>query len=103
MKTIRVALEYGLYPIWLLYEQGIIVENILAEELGFDAEFSNKVQKLQDLYDSLYINTDVDFYYIGQMEPKKVEKIKHLYTDISSEFKVKLRNKYKIEISKLYL
>lgn len=31
MKTIEIALEYGLYPIWLLDERGFIVENILAE------------------------------------------------------------------------
>lgn len=59
MKTIGIFLEYGLYPIWLLDERGFIVDNILAEELGFDDEFSNKVEKLQDLYDILFIDTDI--------------------------------------------
>lgn len=103
MKTIRIALEYGLYPIWLLDEQGIIIENILAEELGFDDKFSKKVQKLQDLFDSLFIDTDIELSYIGKMEPKKIEEIKGLYTDVSTEIKTKLKHKYKIEVSELYI
>lgn len=101
MKTIGIALEYGLYPIWLHDERGFIVDNILAEELGFDDEFSSKVQKLQDLYDSLFIDTEIEFSYIGDREPMKTLKIKSLYSYITNEINSKLSHNYNIQISEL--
>lgn len=103
MKTIGIALEYGLYPIRLLDERGFIVDNILVEELGFDEEFSYKVQKLQDLYDSLFINTKIEFSYMGDTEPMKVEEVKSLYAYITNEIKNKLSHNYNIQISELYV
>ncbi|WP_066728970.1 hypothetical protein [Sneathia sanguinegens] len=101
MKTIRIDLEYGLYPMWLLNENGYIIDNILAEQLGLDDEITEKVQKLQDLYDSLFINTKIEFSYIGDKEPKKIEEIKKLYLEISNKIKSKLKYRYNVKISEL--
>lgn len=71
--------------------------------MGFDDEFSNKVQKLQDLYDSLFINTDIEFSYIGDREPMMVKEVKKLYSYITDEIKSKLSNDYNIQIYELYI
>ena len=72
MKTISVGLEWGSYSLQELDSKGFIVDDIGAEELGLDREFCEKIQKLQDLYDNLFLNNEKEFSYLGK-EPRKLK------------------------------
>lgn len=101
MKTISVGLEWGSYPFQELDSKGFIVDDISAQELGMDSEFCNKIQKLQNMYDDLFINNDKEFYYIGNEKPEEVKKIKNIYSNVVDELLDKLKNKYDFKILEL--
>lgn len=65
MKKIMILLEWGAYPIAQLDDNGFILDDIGAEELGFDETFCDEVQDLQDRYDNLFIDNGIEFRYIG--------------------------------------
>lgn len=101
MKTISIGLEWGSYSIQELDSNGFIVDDINAEELGMDSEFCNKIQKLQNMYDDLFVNNDKEFSYIGNEKPEEVKKIKDIYLAVVDELLDKLNNKFNFKISEL--
>ena len=101
MKTISVGLEWGSYPLQELDNNGFIVDDISAEELGMDSGFCNKIQKLQNMYDDLFVNNEKEFSYIGNEKPEEVKKIKNIYSDVVDELLDKLKNKYNFKILEL--
>lgn len=98
MKTISVGLEWGSYPLQELDNNGFIVDDISAEELGMDSEFCDKIQKLQNMYDDLFVNNEKEFSYIGNEKPEEVKKIKNIYLDLVDEFLGKPNNKFNFKI-----
>ncbi|MDO4680675.1 MAG: hypothetical protein Q4A55_05430 [Aerococcus sp.] len=98
METLGMALEYGQYPIWLLDSQGLIIDNITAEELGLDEALSSKIRSMQDMYDSLFINNKVAFTYTGENQPETVIAIKACYVEVANAVKDQLGSMYDIQI-----
>lgn len=101
MKTISVGLEWGSYPFKELDSKGFIVDDISAEELGMDREFCNKIQKLQNMYDDLFVNNEKEFSYIGNEKSEEVKKIKDIYSDVVDELLDKLKDKFNFKILEL--
>ena len=101
MRTIIIGLEWGSYPIQELDGNDYIIDNISAEELGFDDKFCEKVKNLQKMYNDLFINNDKEFSYIGNKKPEEIKQIKELYNDIVDEFLNNLKDKFNIKISEL--
>lgn len=101
MKTISVGLEWGSYPFCELDSKGFIVDDISAEELGMDSEFCNKIKKLQNMYDDLFVNNEKEFSYIGNEKPEEVKKIKDIYSDVVDELLDKLKDKFNFKILEL--
>lgn len=101
MKTISVGLEWGSYPLQELDSRGFIVDDIGAEELGLGREFCEKIQKLQNMYDELFVNNDKEFYYIGYEKTEEVKKIKEMYSDIVDELLDKLNDKFNFRVLEL--
>lgn len=101
MKTISVGLEWGSYPFKELYSKGFIADDISAEELGMDSEFCNKIKKLQNMYDDLFVNNEKEFSYIGNEKPEEVKKIKDIYSDAVDELLDKLKDKFNFKILEL--
>lgn len=101
MKTISIGLEWGSYPLQELDSKGFIVDDISAKELGMDSEFCNKIQKLQNMYDDLFVNNEKEFYYIGNEKEEEVKKIKEIYSDVVDELLDKLKNKNNFKILEL--
>ncbi|ACV28630.1 Uncharacterised protein [Anaerococcus prevotii] len=101
MKTISVGLEWGSYSLQELDSKGFIVDDIGAEELGLDREFCEKIQKLQDLYDNLFLNNEKEFSYLGKEKPEEVKKIKDIYSDIFDELLDKLNDKFNFRVLEL--
>ena len=78
IKTLRIALEYGCYPVWLYDEKSNIVDN------------------LQMRYDALFTNHAIEFDYIGfKTEAEKNEFFDDWKSAISN-LSIKAKNKYEI-------
>ena len=85
------GLEFGSYPLWELTEDDFIVDNILAKDLGLSIEIADKIDKLNELYHSLFINTDIEFAYIGNEKPEIEEEVKRLNEEEAKEIKTELK------------
>lgn len=101
-KTLRLSLEWGAYPLWILDDNGIIIGNEEPCEIKDDVVLLSKLDELQDTYESLFINNKIEFKYIGDQKPEEFRMIKVLYENIAKEIKEKLGNTYNIEVFKLY-
>ncbi|MDO4604565.1 MAG: hypothetical protein Q4B23_01140 [Helcococcus sp.] len=85
MKKIRLCLEWGGYPIQELDSRGFIIDDISPEELGLCKDLSCEVKRLQDMYDSLFIDNNREFEYMGDKKLDVVQKIKEKYIKISKD------------------
>ena len=61
MNTLKYSLEYGCYPIWHYDSTGELIDNDLPQELRQDTELDTLLLKVQEIFDSLYINTPHEF------------------------------------------
>ena len=61
MNTLKYSLEYQCYPIWNYDPSGVLVENDLPDELKGDQELCSLLLRVQDIFDSLYVNTPLEF------------------------------------------
>lgn len=82
-KEVRLRLDYQCYPIWIYDENGNFIDNDLIDEMEEDDNVIAMLEELQDIFDSLYLNNDDEFKYIGFVseEDKKnfVEKTNQVY------------------------
>ena len=88
---VRLGLEWGGYPLWELTEDGFIIDNVLAKDLGLSIELSAKIDKLNDLYHSLFINNAKEFAYIGGELPEVEEEVTKLQAEIADEIRAELK------------
>ena len=75
MRTIKIKLEYGCFPLWLYDEEGLFVDNRLPHK---SIQNRNAVKvafvKVQEIYEELFVNSDTEFSYIGfDSEEQKAE------------------------------
>ena len=65
MKTIRLLLEYGAYPVWTYDEDNCVIDTVLPEEWENDVELDNALTEIQNIYNSLFINNEKEFSFVG--------------------------------------
>lgn len=61
MKTLRIALEYKCYPVWILDTDGLIIDNDLPYDIRSNKELDEMFIKIQEMFDSCYIDTPKEF------------------------------------------
>ena len=72
MKKLRFLLEYHSSPIWVIDEDGSLIDNGLPNELRRYHNLDNLLEEIAKEFDDLYENNDVYFGYHGfQNESKK--------------------------------
>ncbi|WP_271001745.1 hypothetical protein [Listeria seeligeri] len=96
MSEVRLFLDYKCYPVWVYDEAGFLEENDLPDELKKDKELDGNLTYLQDKYDNLFTDTEIEFRYNGFNDENEKEKFFHEFTEIQKELEEKLKNKYKV-------
>ena len=85
-KEIRLMFDYQCYPIWIYDENGKFIDNDLVEEIEKDENMGARLEELQDVFDSLYLNNKEAFKYIGftsDDERKKfIENVLQVYNEL---------------------
>lgn len=99
MKKLKLSIEYGCYPLWIYNEEDEIIDNDLPEEAKDDKELEKILDKIQELYDSGFINNSKVFEAIGR--PEEVEKEILVLTNKAQEILDERYSKY-YEIMKKY-
>lgn len=97
MKVIRIKLEYGCFPVWIHNENGELIDNDLPSYLIDDIEIDSTFVHIQETFDSLYLNNEKEFRYIGFRDQEKREFFcKELFCAINL-LKGKLNGEYTID------
>ena len=85
-KEIRLMLDYECYPIWIYDENGNFIDNDLIEEIEEDDKMVAMLEELQNEFESLYLNNQEEFKYIGfSSETSKqdfAEKVQQIYSGL---------------------
>ena len=69
-KKIKFLLDYECSPIWV-YENEDLIYNGLPAEFVNDDKFRNIVDKIQNVYETLFENTEISFVYKGFSNSKE--------------------------------
>lgn len=96
VKTIRLLLEYGCYPVWLYDEEGGVIDTRLPDELRNDTELDAKLTELQERYEALFVNNEIEFSYIGFKSSDEETAFNTDMLNAIRELKEKLDGKYEI-------
>jgi hypothetical protein len=56
MKTIKLSLEYGAWPLWLLDEKGQVIDTAMPEEWADEKNLESLLDELQRLHESQFVD-----------------------------------------------
>ncbi|EUJ43856.1 hypothetical protein [Listeria fleischmannii] len=91
MGEVRLFLDYECYPVWVYDEGGFLEENDLPRELKKDKVLDGNLAHLQDKYDSLFTDNEVEFRYNGFNDENKKEEFLHEFAKIQTELEEKIK------------
>lgn len=97
MKKIKLNLEFKAFPIWLYDENGTLLDNDSPEILLKNKELDDNLVQLQNNYDKLFINNDVEFKYLGFQDSNEKKLFEKNIQDISNKIKETVQGKYQFE------
>ncbi len=103
MKVIKIKFEYGCFPVWVYGENDELVENDLPPYLIGDSDIDPKFVRIQEVYDSLYLDDGKEFKYIGFKENEEKESFFRELRLAINLLKDKLNDEYIIEDNTDYL
>lgn len=97
MNTLRISLEYNCYPVWIIDSDGDIIDNDLPEELRCNQELDNMFVKIQEVFDSCFINTSKEFTAKGFDSDKDRAMLLALVKDAEALLRHEASDKYSVE------
>ena len=97
MKVIKIKFEYGCFPVWVYGENGELIDNDLPPYLVGHSDVDPKFVRIQEIYDSLYLNDGKEFKYIGFKEKEERESFFRELLLAMKILKDKLDDEYTIE------
>ena len=104
-KEIRLMFDYQCYPIWIYDENGEFIDNGLVDQIERDKNLVARLEELQDMFDSLYLNDKDEFRYIGFSsadDRKKFEgNVCQVYNDLCTFLNEKYIVKNMVDISNM--
>jgi hypothetical protein len=62
---VKVYLDYQCFPIWTYDSNGILIDNDFPQELRENQELRERFQALQEKYNRLFIDNEIEFKYMG--------------------------------------
>ncbi len=96
MDTIRILLEYGTYPLWLLDDEGLTIDTALPDEWADDEELDQLLTKVMDYYSGLFVDTKTEFTYVGFKDDASKQAFIKLVQEAVNQVVIKNNGKYKI-------
>lgn len=103
MKVIKIKFEYGCFPVWIYNENDELVENDLPPNLIGDIDIEPQFVRIQEIYDSLYLDDGKEFEYIGFKENEERKSFFRELLLAINLLKDKVNDEYIIENNMEYL
>ena len=103
MKVIKIKFEYGCFPVWIYNENDELVENDLPPNLIGDIDIDPQFVRIQEIYDSLYLDDGKEFEYIGFKENEERKSFFRELILVINLLKDKVNDEYIIENNMEYL
>jgi hypothetical protein len=97
MKTIKIFLEYQCYPMWIYDEKGELVDNTIANELANETLIVKTLDEIQETYDNLFEDNEMNFEYKGFAQEQEREQFLRLVSETVDSIKSKLSDVYKVD------
>lgn len=97
MNIVKIKLEYGCFPVWIYSENNKLIENDLPSYLIGNDEIDPIFVHIQQIYDSLYLNDEKEFKYIGFKNEETKNTFKKELSNAIDLLKSKLSSEYKFE------
>jgi hypothetical protein len=97
MKKIKLYLEYQCYPMWIYDEDGELVDNNIADELVNESLIVKALDDIQEAYDNLFEDNEVNFEFKGFALEQDREQFLHLVSETVTYIESRLGNNYKVE------
>lgn len=97
MKTIKIMLEYGCYPVWVYGPDGLVEDNALPKEFADDVGLDGKFQELQDQFDATFINAADAFEHKGFSSQNEEEVFYRDLQNAVEDLKRKCLGRYCVE------
>ena len=97
IKTIRVLLEYNTYCLWLYDESDELIDNNNPPEWDDDDSLTNAFLAVCDLYDTFYINNDIEFSFVGCPDKVTAQQFRDLFMNALALLEKKNNGRYVIE------
>ncbi len=102
MKTIKIELEYKCYPMWVYDENGDLLDNAIVQELADEIDIVNNLDKVQELFNQLYEDTEIIFQFKGLSDDREREQFNLLMSETVAMIKSKIGSVYKVECGENY-
>ena len=96
-KEIRLMLEYECYPLWIYDEKGNLIDNDLIDEIKKDDTLCGMLEGLQTEFESLYLNNQVEFKYLGFSSENAKQNFAKKTENIHSRLCKLLEDKYTVK------
>ena len=97
MKVIRIKLEYGCFPVWIYSENNELIENELPSYLIGDIELEPIFMHIQEIFDSLYLDDEKEFRFIGFRDQEQRELFGKDISAAINLLKSKLNSEYMLD------
>lgn len=96
MLKLRISLEYGCFPVWII-DNGDIIDNALPESILNDLRIVSLFTSIQKEYESLFINNSIEFKYIGFVDNDLKNKFIYKVEEAIKLLTAKIKDLYIIE------
>jgi hypothetical protein len=97
MNTLRIALEYKCYPVWILDSDGDIIDNDLPEDIRIIKGLDDLFLKIQDMFDSCFVDTPKEFTPQGFSSEKEKAVFLELVKEADAWLRKEAEGKYFVE------
>lgn len=99
ISQIRLIMEYKSYPMWLCDEDGILVLEDIVDELKDDTWLCRELDEIQQIYNSLFVDTKIEFSYVGFSTKEEEQNYLSRLRNVSRYVTEHLEGKYTIRDS----
>ena len=77
MDKVVLELDYQCFPMWIYSEGGELIDNDLIPELQGNRKIERLLTAIQDQFNSLFLDTETEFSYVGFSNIKDREDFKN--------------------------
>ena len=97
MQKISLALEYHCLPLWLYDDNDELIDNTFPPEVQKNKELCELLNTIQKRYDALFIDTPIEFAYIGFQNDNEKQAFANLIEKALEQLSIILEGHYEIE------